>query len=242
VLPPIPAPTINPGGVMKRAAAPKPAKLTPQQVKYINAGMKKQPTRLAPRPGPTAPAQPQSAATTAAVTAPSPLDATYYGNVASNQFGVNNQINTLNLQSDADRTALQAALGKLAQQQPSQQLALEQGANQRGALYSSVYDTATKAMAQDFADQQVAAQNTSTGQQQSIASQIAALQGGIPIYNNQEALASALRAANAAASDATLGQAPIAAAKPAAPKKAAPKKAAPKKAAPKKAAPKLGRM
>ena len=65
----------------------------------------------------------------------SPLDASYFGNVAANQFKTNNQINSLNLNSALASQAMQAALAQLAYQQPKDELKLEQNANRGGGLY-----------------------------------------------------------------------------------------------------------
>jgi hypothetical protein len=180
---------------------PQQVKLTPQQVKYMKAG-----TRPAAAP-------PASAATAAAVptappaSAPPRLDATYYGNVAANQFGVNNKLGALGQQSAASNLALQKTLGDLAYQEPRRQLALEQVANQRGGLYSSAYNLQQRPdLTTQFANQRTAAATADTARQTSIAQQQQALEGGIPIYNQQQALASVARQIAAVQANPATGQ------------------------------------
>ena len=194
-----PKPVINPGGVRKPAAPKAP-------------------------PKPKVPAAPKvpalGAAAPVATPPPPPLDATYYSNTNANEFGVNNKITGLGQQSAASTQALQTALGNLAYQQPRQQLSLEQGANRRGALFSSVYDQQAGDLATQFANQRTQATNADTQRQQSVSQQLGALQAGIPIYNQQQALASALRQIAAVAKNPATGQP---AAVPVAPKPADPK-------------------
>ena len=157
----------------------------------------------------------------------SPLDATYFQNIADNAFKVNNQINALNLTGSNDQTALQTALAALAYQQPRDQLALEQKANQGGGLYSSVENMNQANLVHSYATKQTADQTNYQNAIAKIASQIAGLQGGIPIYNQGQALASGQRAAVQAQNNPGLAAPPappaVPAAKPPAAKGKAPK-------------------
>lgn len=177
----IPKPTINPGGVMQRPAAQKPAK--PATV------IKPAPTTIKPQ----TPAQ-------------NPLDATYFGNTSANLFSVNNKITGLGQQSAASSTALQSALGGLAYQQPRDQLKTMQGANARGSLYSSAYGQQQGDLVHNYATRQTAAIASDAARQSAIQQQIDAARSGIPIYNEQEALASAIRMSAEAAKNPALGQ------------------------------------
>lgn len=162
------------------------------------------PPRLASRPGPEAPGQ--TPGTSATTTSGPQLDSTALGNIASNQFKVNNQINGLNQSSSNIGTNLQAALGQLAYQQPRQQLSLEQGANRQGSLYSTAYNQRLGDLNQNFLTRQNTA-TTNAGQRQSaIASQIQALLGGVPLYNKGQADASVQRAIAAALANPATGQ------------------------------------
>jgi hypothetical protein len=134
------------------------------------------------------------------------LDATAAANIAQNQFNVNNKINGLNSQSGADTLALQNALAQLGYQQPRDQLKLEQGANSRGALYSSVYNQNLGDLNKGFLDKQNAATTSNDQQQSSIQSQIQALLGGVPIYNQGQEAAAAQRAIAAAQANPATGQ------------------------------------
>jgi hypothetical protein len=137
------------------------------------------------------------------------LDSTYFGNLAANQFRVNNQVNTLTATGQNDTTALQSALAQLAYQQPRDQLKLEEGANARGALYSSGYDQSLGDLNNTYLTKQTAATTSNAQKQAGIASQIAGLQGGIPIFNNQQYDLAVGRATKAAAANPATGQAPI---------------------------------
>lgn len=172
------------------------------------------PPRLAPRPGPSPGAAPgaagQAAGTsgtqTPASSSGTPLDATALSNIAENQFKANNSINSLNAQSGSDTTALQTALAQLAYQQPRDQLSLEQGANRNGALYSSVYNQNLGNLNHSYLTRQNAATDTNAQQQASIASQIQAILGGEPLYNQGQAAASGQRAITAAQNNPATGQ------------------------------------
>jgi hypothetical protein len=150
-----------------------------------------QPTTPASTPGAASPSA-------TAATGGSPLDSTYYQNVADNTFKVQNAINALNLTGTNDQTALQTALAALAYQQPRDQLALEQKANQSGGLYSSVENMNQANLVHSYATKQTADQTTYQNDLAKIAAQIAADQGGIPVYNANQALLSGARAATLA--------------------------------------------
>lgn len=143
-----------------------------------------------PHPGaPGAPGTPG-----AAPGLPGYLDSTYYGNVNQNEFNVNNKINALQLRDAIGSSNLQGTLGQLAYQQPRAELSLEQGANRGGGLYSSVYSQNLGNLNTGYADRASAAQSAYAGQLAQDASQIAGLQGGIPLFNDQQAAAAAQRA------------------------------------------------
>lgn len=156
-------------------------------------------------PGSSAP-KPTNSATTQTQPGPSPLDSTYFANVASNQFKVGNQINALNTQGGLADTALQASLGNLAYQEPRDELRAEQAANNRGALYSTVYDQQLGDLVHGYQTKQTALQTSHDNGALQRAAQIAALQGGIPLFNSQQAAAAAVRAANLNAANKALGQ------------------------------------
>lgn len=136
---------------------------------------------------------------------PSGLDATYFGNVAANQFRVGQQINADTLRQAQDRTALQNALAQLAYQQPRAELALEQKANLGGSLYSSVYNQHLGDLVNQFAQRQSADTTRYQGDIDRLALAISGLQGSVPVYDAQQALASTQRAAAAAQANPALG-------------------------------------
>lgn len=137
---------------------------------------------------------------------PSPLDATYYANVAANLAKVNSQVDALGLQQNQDQTALQSTLAQLAYQQPRAELALEQRANAAGNLFSSNYGQNLGNLDYGYLGKQGAAQSNFAGQSDTIAGKIAALQQGVPLYDDQQYAAAAARAAAAAAADKALGE------------------------------------
>jgi hypothetical protein len=166
-------------------------------------GLAQTPTGVPPKPPAAPPAAPP-----ASPPALPPWDATAAANSAQNRFNVNNKINGLNSQSSADTLALQNALAQLSYQEPRDQLRLEQGANNRGALYSSVYNQNLGDLNKGYVDKQDAATSNNTQQQASIASQIQALLGGEPLYDQGQSAAAAQRAIAAAAANPATGQAP----------------------------------
>ena len=139
---------------------------------------------------------------------PSPFDAEYYANVANYLFKTNNAINQAQQQEGYDRTALQAALGQLQYQQPRANLALEERANQAGSLYSSAYGQQLGDLNNQFATKGSGLQSATGNKLAQLAQQIASLRGGIPLYENSQAYASALRQAQAAAKNPALGYTP----------------------------------
>lgn len=161
------------------------------------------PGSTAPNPGAPATAPAQAPAPTDST---DPRDAQYYQNVADNQFKVNNQINALNLDRSNAQTALQSQLAQLAYQQPRDQLAMEQRANQAGSLYSSVEGQNQGNLAYQFAGRKGADQANEASTLDRLASQIAALQQGVPIYDQGQFLDSISRAAQAAAANPATGQ------------------------------------
>lgn len=168
------------------------------------------PSQLATPPA-AKPANPGQTSGTSGTTTPAAggqpvLDATALNNIAENQFKANNSINTLTGNIGNLRTNLQAALSQLAYQQPRDQLKLEQGANQRGALYSSAYNQDLGNVNQGYLTKQTGL-TTAEGQSEGgIAGQIQAILGGIPLYNRGQATDSANRAIAAAAANPATGQ------------------------------------
>lgn len=141
----------------------------------------------------------------ATATPPSPLDATYFANVAAHQAATAQSIAKMNMQQQQDNIALQSALGALSYQQPLDQLSLMGRANQAGNLYSSVYGANQGNLVNTYQNRQLAAQNTYTNQAQGITAQINALQQNEPLYESQQFGAAATRAANLAAKTPGLG-------------------------------------
>lgn len=135
------------------------------------------------------------------------FDSTALANIAANQFRVNNQLNALNQTSAMDQTALQQALAALSYQQPRDSLALEEAANRRGALFSSVYGQQLGDLTHKYSTREMQAKQATANKLAAIASQIAALRGGVSIYNEGQAAAAAQRAAQAAAKDPASGEA-----------------------------------
>lgn len=155
----------------------------------------------------TAPAPtPPKASGTTTTPAQSPLDSTYYQQVAANQFKLNNQINSLGAQSQNDTTALQNALAQLAYQQPRDSLKLEQAANNRGALYSSPYTQDLGNLNNTYQTRQSADVQANAQKQAAIQAQIAALQQGEPIAEAGFYDDAVARAAKAAAANPATGQ------------------------------------
>ena len=145
------------------------------------------------------PANPAGASAGGAGGAPSDLDSTYYQNVANYLYKTNNSINADQAKIGNDQTALQTALGTLAYQQPRDQLALEQKANAGGGLFSSVYSQNLGNLNQKYLTSQNADTTKYGGDIQALATAIANLQGGLPLYESGQAEASAGRAATLAA-------------------------------------------
>lgn len=156
----------------------------------------------------------------------SPLDATYYNNVADNLFKVQNSINALGLQRNAASTSLQNTLAQLRYAQPRADLALEQKFNNAGGLYSSAENQGIGNLNYTYLGKEGAAQSKYDSTANTIAAKIAALQGSIQPYNNAQAIAAAARQAKLAQ---TAAPPPPNAASPAAAPTAA---RAPAKAAP----------
>ena len=183
-------PTVAKVGTPIRAAQNLGGSLSGQSPAGGAAGLGAQPAVQVPAPAP----------------APSGLDATYMANTNTNAFNVGNKINALNLKSSADQNALQSTLGQLEYAQPRAQLALEQKENGLGALYSSVANQNQGNLAQQYLMKTNAAEaKYGAPAQDTIAAQIAALQGGIPLYNASQAAASTGRATTAANADQSLG-------------------------------------
>jgi hypothetical protein len=135
------------------------------------------------------------------------LDSTYFGNLAANQLKVGGQINTLTATGQNDTTALQSALAALAYQQPRDQLKLEQGANNTGALYSSVYDQNLGNLNNTYLTKQAADTTANSQKQAAINSSIAGLQQGLGTYQLGQYDDAVARATKLAAANPATGQA-----------------------------------
>jgi len=151
---------------------------------------------------------PKASGTTTAPPA-SPLDSTYYQNIAANQFKVNNQINSLTAQGQNANTSLQSALAQLAYQQPRDQLKAEQAMNARGGLYSSVEGQNQGNIVNQYQTRQSGLTQANAQKQAAISSEIKGLQEGEPIYDAGQYDAAVARAVKAALANPATGQAPI---------------------------------
>lgn len=162
---------------------------------------------IPPQHAPTTvtPTQPPKTSATTTVPPASPLDATYYDNLAANNLKVGNTIAGLNTQIGDLGVGLQSALAQLAYQQPRDQLALEEKANQRGALYSSGYDQQLGDLNNTYLTKQSGLTTTEAQKVGALQAQIAGLQQGVPIYQAQQYDAAVLRAAKLAAANPALG-------------------------------------
>ena len=147
----------------------------------------------------------------------SPLDSTYYNNIAANQFKVNNQINSLTAQGQNYNTGLQSALAQLAYQQPRDQLKAEQAMNARGGLYSSVEGQNQGNIVNQYQTRQSGLTQANAQRQAAIGSQISGLQAGEPLYEAGQYDDAVARAVKAALANPATGQAPISTPPPAAP-------------------------
>jgi len=209
------------GGGLSAAARPRAQTIATGLANQFHPGAAATGTPTAPAPQPA----PQ----------PSPLDSTYFGNVAANEFKVNNEVNALNQQGAYARNDLQTALQKLAYQQPRDALKLEQGANSRGALYSTGYNQQLGDLENKYGNQQETLNQNYTRAEAAREAKIEGLQGSIPLYQVQQYNDAVGRAALLAQNDKALGE-PI----PAAPAAAVAKPAARPVAPAKVAAPKPG--
>jgi hypothetical protein len=220
------------GQSLNRAAAaarPKPVATNPFWSQAIGKSWDpaaQKPPKPRPAPRPAAPMTPGQTPGTSATTAPqpsptasqpSPLDSSYYANVASNQAKIDSQLNALNLQSSQGQTALQAALGNLTYQQPRDQLSLMQNANRGGSLYSTVYQGNLGNLNRTYLQRQTGLQQTYEQQQAARNAQAQSLLAGIPLFNDQEAAASAQRLIAQAQANPATGQVPVAPAASSAP-------------------------
>jgi peptidoglycan hydrolase CwlO-like protein len=112
----------------------------------------------------------------------------------------------------------------LAYQRPRDQLNLEEAANRRGALYSSVEGQQQGNLLNTYQTKQSAATQANAQKQAAIAAQIQALQSGEKLFETGQYDAAVGRASKAAAANPATGQAPVAV--PAAAPAAAPAPAA----------------
>lgn len=201
----------GPKSIAARAIAAHPAwGTTPKgQSLPVTSGLKGQSLPAANKVA-TQPAATHAAATTTAAAtqtaAASPLDSTYYGNVAQNQFNANNKINQLNLTGAQDQTALTQALAALSYQQPRDQLHLMQHANAQGGLYSSQEGMNQGDLVHQYTVKQTAAQERYQAQRDAIDAQIQAIRGNLQFYQNSQYNAAVARAIAADQKDQGLGQ------------------------------------
>lgn len=167
-------------------------------------------------PAVPAPASTPAVQTNAAAAAPvSPLDSTYFQNLASNNLKVGNQINGWTADIGNTQTALQSALAALAYQQPRDQLKTEQAANQRGALYSSVYDQDLGNLNNSYLTKQTG-DTTAAGQKiAGYNTDISGAQQGQLLYNSGQYDDAVGRATKLAAANPATGQAPAVTTNPA---------------------------
>ena len=171
-----------------------------------NAGKTGKGGTKAGSPPPPVPSATTAAPAAAPAATGSPLDSTYYQNVAANNLKLGQSIAALNLQQSQGRTAEQTALGNIAYAQPRADLAAEQRANAGGGLYSSVYDQNLGTLNQGYQNQRTAATTNYQNLVDRIAGQISAQQANTGLQNTGEAAASTQRAATAAAANPALGQ------------------------------------
>lgn len=155
------------------------------------------------KPPPTTPPKVSGTTTTSAN---SPLDSTYYQQLAGDQLRLQNQTNSLTADSQNSASALQSALAQLAYQQPRDSLKLEQGSNNQGALYSSAYTQNLGNLNNAYLGKQTAATTANTQKQASIAAQIAALNQAEPITEAGDYDAAVARASKNAATNPATGQ------------------------------------
>lgn len=137
---------------------------------------------------------------------PSPLDSTYFANVASNQFQVGNKINALNEANAYGQTDLAKTLANYQYQQPRALLAAERAAAANGALYSTGYGQQLGDIGHQYLTNEGNAQDAYARQVAQRNAEIQGLQGSIPLYNTQQAAAAAVRAAQQNAANKALGE------------------------------------
>lgn len=140
--------------------------------------------------------------------ADSPLDATYYNDIANYLFKTNNSIAADQAKIAQNNTALQSALGQLNYQEPRSDLALNQGMNARGGLYSSVQQQGLADLGTKFATARTANTTHYGNLNQGLQSEIGNLQATEDPNSPTMlafALASAQRAAAAAQANQALG-------------------------------------
>ena len=162
------------------------------------------PRAVVPKP-PQAPAQPAAQSVTAPP-APSPLDSTYFANIAANQFKVNNQINALNQASAYGRTDLANNIEQLQQKEPLDQLAAQVAANRRGALFSTVLGQQLGQIDKGYLTREAGLQDAFTRQEAARQSQIQGLEGGLPLFEAAQAAAAAERASALAQKNPATGE------------------------------------
>jgi hypothetical protein len=132
---------------------------------------------------------------------PAPWDATAASNSASHLFDVNSKVAGLQQQEGYNNTALQAALGSLAYAEPRAELAAGENANRRGALFSSVYGQQLGDLINQYQGKQQGLTAQNTEKNAALDSQIAALLGGVPLYDAQQSADAGVRLSQQAANN-----------------------------------------
>jgi hypothetical protein len=175
---------------------------------------------VATRPGVPATPPAASAAVDGTGTPGGPvLDATALNNIASRQFATSNDINQIHQNEGYARTALQRALdqlttGQATATQNTQNKYVLEGLGRSGALGQALGQVGSS-----YADRQATLRDNFSRTQAADASKILGLNTSNADFDQAQGLASAERAAKAAAGDQTLGTPPAPA--PAAPPPAA---------------------
>lgn len=145
--------------------------------------------------------------------APTPLDATYYAQVAANTAKLNSLQNTLNLTGAADQTTLQNTLGTLGYQQPRAELVLEDKANQGNSLFSTAYQQGLSDLVNKYSTAANKAQTTYATATDKLAAQLAADQaqyGTAGTADQADYAAAVARAITAAEKNPATGATPTA--------------------------------
>ena len=130
-----------------------------------------------------------------------PLDSTALNNIALHGASTGESITGLQQQEAYDNTALQAALGQLAYQQPRDQLRMMQQANARGGLYSSVEGQNQGNLVHSYAARANGLTASNAERIAALNEKIAGLRSGENTYDFEQGLASAGRLSTQAANN-----------------------------------------